>query len=577
MILAISLSDIAPFMTPNQLRQVEELYHAARESSPEARAALLEQADPDLRREVQSLLEQDGLAGPMDRAAAEVLEYSDATPLAVGAQLGPYRIDGLLGEGGMGKVYKAYDSRLRRTVAIKIGAERFSERFEREARTVAALNHPNICTLHDIGPNYLVMELIEGPTLAERIGKGPVPVKEALAIARQIAEALEAAHDRGIVHRDLKPANVKLTAGGAVKVLDFGLAKALEPAAGSAGDSPTLTYSATEAGMILGTAGYMSPEQASGKPVDKRADIWAFGVVLWGLLTGHRLFEGETVTQTLAEVLRGPIDFDRLPRETPAAIRVLLRRCLDRNAKNRLRDIGEARIAIEAALAGETPLLKGAPEPGLWLAWTVAAVAIVLAAGLAPLAFLHLREKPPAPAAPFYFQIPLPEDGMLPALSPDGRKLAFVAGGRLWVHFLESGESRDLTTIGGVPFWSPDGRFIAYPSGGRLKRIEATGGTPQTVADLAGSWGPGAWNQDDVIVFGVQQVGLFRVPASGGVPIPITLRWILRARNTFISVPPSCRTGGISSILVPRLTGRGAPFISAPWTPNPSSRVPSPW
>src|SRR5271156_5675566 len=295
--------------------------------------------------------------------------------LRPGDKLGPYEIVSLLGKGGMGEVWRVRDPRLGREVAIKVSAQQFTDRFEREARAIAALNHPNICTLHDVGPNYLVMELIEGPTLAERIAKRSIPLKEALTIARQIAEALEAAHEKGIVHRDLKPANIKFTSEGQVKVLDFGLAKVQEPASNDSEEAPTLTVSATHAGMIVGTAAYMSPEQAAVKPTDKRADIWSFGVVLWELLTGHRLFEGETLTQTLAEVLRGPIDFDKLPRETPSEIRRLLRRCLDRDVKNRLRDIGEARIAIEAALAGET-LVEGAPKPDdarrMWLAWSVA-------------------------------------------------------------------------------------------------------------------------------------------------------------------------------------------------------------
>ena len=277
---------------------------------------------------------------------------------------------------------------------------------------------------------------------------------------------------------------------------------------------------ATQAGLIMGTAAYMSPEQASGKAVDKRADIWSFGVVLWELLTGHRLFGGETVTLTLAEVLRGPIDFGQLPRETPAAIRGLLRRCLDRNPKNRLRDIGEARIAIEAALAGET--IESAPVLGetrrRWLAWGVAAA---LAVGMAPIAFRHFREKPPAPAATVRFQIPAPEGSL--SLSPDGRMATVGVGDRLWVHSLESGESRDLAAGGGATFWSPDSRFIGYASDRKLMKIAAGGGAPQTVTDLrTGIWGGGAWNRDDVIVFGDRPVGLFRVPASGGVPVQIT-------------------------------------------------------
>src|SRR2546425_697743 len=270
--------------------------------------------------------------------------------LSTGARLGPYGILALIGAGGMGEVYKARDTRLDRVVAVKLCAEQFSERFEREARAVAALNHPNICTLHDVGPNYLVMEYIEGPTLA-----GPIPLAEALPIARQIAEALEAAHEKGIIHRDLKPANIKLTADGKVKVLDFGLAKAFDNDPQNPGsdpaNSPTLTISATRAGMILGTAGYMSPEQARGVPVDKRADIWAYGVVLYEILTGREMFSGETISDTLAAVLKTDADWSALPRETPAPIRRLLRRCLERDRKKRLHDIGDAIVEIDEALA----------------------------------------------------------------------------------------------------------------------------------------------------------------------------------------------------------------------------------
>src|SRR5262245_43976843 len=256
--------------------------------------------------------------------------------LQAGQMLGPYEILGAIGAGGMGEVYKARDTRLDRTVAIKLSKEQFSERFEREARAVAALNHPNICTLYDVGPNYLVMEYIEGTTLA-----GPIPLAEALPIARQIAEALEAAHEKGIIHRDLKPANIKLTADGKVKVLDFGLAKAFDNDTRSSdpANSPTLTISATRAGMILGTAGYMSPEQARGVSVDKRADIWAYGVVLYEMLTGGEMFVGETVSDTLAAVLRADLDLSALPSDAPTSIRRLLRRCLERDRKKRLPDI----------------------------------------------------------------------------------------------------------------------------------------------------------------------------------------------------------------------------------------------
>lgn len=305
-------------MTPKRWRRIEELYHSARERDPERRGAFLAEAckdDEELRRIIELLLAQDSSGDKiLDHPAADLLENPTKTKLIPGTELGPYRIEGTLGTGGMGEVYRARDPRMGRDVAVKVSNERFSDRFSREVHAVAALNHPNICHLYDVGPDYLVMELVEGPTLAERIKQGPVPLEEALAIARQMAEALEAAHDKGIVHRDLKPGNIKLTAAGAVKVLDFGLAKTLEPATGSPEDSPTMT--ATQEGMILGTAAYMSPEQALGKPVDKRADIWAFGLVLWELLTGHRLFEGDSVMHILAGVLNSRIAFEQLPRET---------------------------------------------------------------------------------------------------------------------------------------------------------------------------------------------------------------------------------------------------------------------
>ncbi len=267
--------------------------------------------------------------------------------LATGTRLGPYEILALIGAGGMGEVYKARDTRLDRLVAVKVSKEEFSERFEREARSVAALNHPNICTLHDVGPNYLVMEFVEGETLS-----GPLPLDTALNYSRQIAEAIEAAHEKGIVHRDLKPANIKVTPEGSIKVLDFGLAKALDaelPAA-PAQDSPTLSMAMTRAGMILGTAAYMSPEQAKGRPADRRADIWAFGVVLYEILVGKQIFTGETAAETLASVLKEPISLDRLPKETPPALRNLLARCLERDLRRRLQAIGEARIILEGPL-----------------------------------------------------------------------------------------------------------------------------------------------------------------------------------------------------------------------------------
>jgi Tol biopolymer transport system component len=437
--------------------------------------------------------------------------------LAPGTRLGPYEILAPIGAGGMGEVYRALDTRLGRDVAIKVSAEKFSDRFEREARAIATLNHPNICTLHDVGPNYLVMELIEGATLRDRIMQGAIPLEEALAIATKIAEALEAAHDRGIVHRDLKPGNIKIKPDGTVKVLDFGLAKTTDaPVASSPEVSPTVSMAAaTQAGIILGTAAYMSPEQARGKAVDKRADIWAFGVVLYEMLTGKRLFQGEDLTEILASVVKDRPDLNAVP----VQVRRLLERCLEKDLRNRLRDIGDMRLLLEP----ETIPLQGARRA--WLAIAGWSVAALLAVGLGPVAFLHFREKPPAPVAPVRFQIPAPENTTLGPylnLAPDGRKLAFVVRGRLWVYFLESGESRELAAADGSPFWSPDSLFVGYPSQGKLKKIEATGGPPQTVADYSGVWEGGAWSSDSVIVFGAFPHGFFRVPASGGVPAAIT-------------------------------------------------------
>jgi len=453
-------------------------------------------------------------------------------PLSAGDKIGPYEIRGPLGAGGMGEVYRATDSKLDREVAIKVlpaalaqNPERLA-RFKREAKVLASLNHPHIAQIYGADDHpALIMELVEGEE-----PKGPLPMETALNYARQIAEALEAAHEKGIVHRDLKPANIKVTAAGIVKVLDFGLA-AVAPGSASDSDpdnSPTMTMAATQQGIIIGTAAYMSPEQASGKPADKRADIWSFGVVLFELLSGQRMFDGETVSHTLAGVLAGPIDFDKLPRQTPPAIRALLRRCLDRNVANRLRDIGEARVVIGAVLAGETPLPDAAPSPAPRRnPWVALAGAATLA--LAIVSFAHFREKPPAPATSIRFQIQPPEGAdntSLISMSPDGRKLAFIADVRLWVHFLESGESRNLTAAGGTPFWSPDSRFIGYAmregKAMKLKKIEATGGEPQTLADIPG-WGNAAWSQDGVIVFGAGiTAGLFKVPAAGGTPIPVT-------------------------------------------------------
>jgi predicted Ser/Thr protein kinase len=351
-------------------------------------------------------------------------------PLSAGTRLGPYEILAQLGAGGMGEVYRGRDTRLDRSVAVKVSAAQFSERFEREARAISALNHPHICTLYDVGPDYLVMELVEGPTLAERIAQGPMPLAEALPIARQVVEALEAAHEKGIVHRDLKPSNIKLTAEDSVKVLDFGLAKMVEaatpaPASNDPSLSPTVALGVTRAGMILGTAAYMAPEQARGIQVDKRADVWAFGCVLFEMLTGRKVFPGESVADVMAAVVRADPEWSALPASTPAAIRRLLERCLEKDRKRRLPDIGVARLEIDDALAGRdtAPAVASTPPPARRssLAWTAAAAALLVLAGV-----LWLRLRPAEPPVWSGVMLGGPARAFMPRLSPDGQLLAFL-------------------------------------------------------------------------------------------------------------------------------------------------------
>ncbi|HEX7157784.1 MAG TPA: protein kinase [Edaphobacter sp.] len=463
--------------------------------------------------------------------------------LPTGVRIGSYEILSAIGAGGMGEVYLSRDSRLGRDVAIKVLPEAFSRdpgrmlRFQREAKLLASLNHPNIASIYGIedsnGVFALVMEYVDGPTLSDRILSGPIPVDEALKIARQIADALEYAHEHGIIHRDLKPANVKVTPDDAVKILDFGLAKAVqgEIANTDIGNSPTISEMATQVGVPMGTAGYMSPEQAKGKPVDRRTDIWAFGCVLYEMLTGKPAFRSETLTETFAAVLRNEPDWSLLPAETPIRVRVLLQRCLQKDPKQRLRDIGDARISLDEVLSSAPdPALAGTPQDPAtrWrsvLPWAVST--LLLFAASAWLAFVHLREKPPAAAPPIRFQIASPEKTSLGdrlALSPDGRHLAFITmaqdgSTQLWLRDLDSLVSRPLpgTDGAGFPFWSPDSRSVAFPSGRKLKRVDISGGAPQVICSFAGFLLGGAWNPDGIIVFGSDK-GLMKVSAAGGEP-----------------------------------------------------------
>ena len=469
------------------------------------------------------------------------------TRLKAGARLGPYEVLAELGVGGMGEVYRARDIKLGRHVAIKVlpvafaaDADRLA-RFEREARTLASLNHPGIAIIHGLEQAgdvcALVMELVEGEDLSAQIARGPIPLAEALPLAKQIAEALEAAHEQGIIHRDLKPANIKVRADGIVKVLDFGLAKLADASgAGSFGRdtvsrSPTLSPGAmTGVGVILGTAAYMAPEQARGQAVDKRADIWAFGAVLYEMVTGRRLFDGETVSDTLAAVLKETPAWEGVP----ARVLPLLRRCLEKDPKRRLRDIGDAmELLQETPPQAET---AGPPSAGR-AAWMWPSAAALLAVALAFLAVVHYSERPPEPRTPTRFQIAPPENVTLAraggfAVSPDGRRLVFAAAGsdrvtRLWIRALDSLESHPLagTEISGLPlptFWSPDSRFVAFAAGGKLKKVDVTGGPVITICDAPAVIVGGSWNRDGMIIFALNFGGVMRVPASGGVASPVT-------------------------------------------------------
>jgi len=439
-------------------------------------------------------------------------------PLAKGEKLGPYEILEAIGKGGMGEVYRAHDPRMGRDVAIKVSGEHFSERFSREVRAIAALNHPNVCHLYDVGPDFLVMELVEGPTLADRIKHGAIPLDESLAIARQIAEALEAAHEKGITHRDLKPGNIKITPEDTVKVLDFGLAK-VSPRAAPGGDnppddSPTLTMAATQAGMILGTAAYMSPEQARGKSVNPRADIWAFGVVLYEMITGRRLFQGEDLTETLASVVKESPDLSAVP----AQVRRLLESCLQKDPKKRLQAIGDWKLLLDSP---QQPAPAVVVERKASLLWP--AVAAVFALAATALAFVHFRETPP-PANSMRVNIPVPADAFsFVALSPDGRRIALSilndgAKGKLYLRSLDSTEFEALegTDNARSPFWSPDSRFLAFFAEGQLKMVPASGGPTTTLCRDTGIGFNGTWSERSGILFATEQGKLRRVQPSGG-------------------------------------------------------------
>jgi Tol biopolymer transport system component len=553
-------------MTPERWSEVERLCQAALELAEETRPAFLAAAcagDDALRQEVESILVHE--AGAMDflpaiepfapSAAVAVrailspsaLAFGDRSIIRVGQTLGSYVISARLGEGGMGEVYQARDTRLGRDVAIKVLPGVFAAdpdrlaRFEREARMLAALNHPHIGALYGVeeanGVRALVLELVEGETLAERLQQGPLPVAEALTVARQIAEALEAAHEKGIIHRDLKPANIKITASGVVKVLDFGLAKP-SSGDGSAPDltqAPSITVGGTRDGPLLGTPTYMSPEQARGKAVDKRADIWAFGVVLFEMLTGAPAFEGDGISETLARVIEREPAWDKLPTALLPAVRACLTRCLQKAPGQRMRDIGDVRLAMEGAFetaAQSTSSAAPSMSSGRWMWVSALAVAAVAIVALAIPAVRHLREPPLAEARPLRVSIVHTEgtEVAAPAISPDGRRVAYRARRAdgmplLWVRELASGESRSLpgTEDAAMPFWSPDSRDLGFFTGTAVKRVSAAGGPVRVIVASGGFFGGagGAWAADGTIVFS-SLLELLRVSADGGAVTDVT-------------------------------------------------------
>jgi serine/threonine protein kinase/Tol biopolymer transport system component len=473
-----------------------------------------------------------------------------------GVRLGSYEILAAIGAGGMGEVYRARDTKLNRDVALKILPEAFVQdpdrvaRFRREAHVLAALNHPNIAHIHGFedstGVPALVMELVEGPTLADRIARGPMPFNEALPIAKQIAEALEAAHEQGIIHRDLKPANIKVRDDGTVKVLDFGLAKALDPtpaSTASATMSPTLSIHATRAGIILGTAAYMSPEQARGTPVDKRSDIWAFGCVVYEMLAGKPAFTGDTLTDIVATVMKNEPDWPSVPSDTPAGVRSLLRRCLSKDPKRRLHDIADARIELSdivtAPISDDAIGSRAGRRRQMWrerLAWVLALTAVLTGimlwlrgpSVLGRTDVIRLSILAPERTS---FTVKSAASVGVPQLelSPDGRALVFAAAspaGRptLWLRLLDSMTAHPLpgTEDAEDPFWSPDNHWVGFFAGGKLKKSPVAGGPAQVIASGIPDSRGASWASDDTILFSRGTSGLLRVSASGGRITPVT-------------------------------------------------------
>jgi serine/threonine protein kinase len=524
-------------MTPERWRQVTALFHAARARDTNDQRALLDDAcagDAALRAEVEQLLAADssGATGPS-------LEIAPLPQLSPGTTFGAYRVEALVGAGGMGQVYRASDTRLRRSVALKVLLPElaldpdFGARFEREAHVLASLTHPNIAAIYGVeeagGVQALVLEFVEGVTLADRLRMGPLPVPEALAIARQIASALEAAHERGIVHRDLKPANIKIAPNGIAKVLDFGIARV-------AADAQRRTVADTRTGLVIGTPAYMSPEQARGLAVDKRTDVWAFGCVLFEMLTGKGAFAADTASDSLARVIERDPDWTAVPTNTPEMIRRLVRRSLQKDPANRLHDIADGRIEIEEALSSSARV-EPAHAPERSHSGLIAILAIALLAALMALLWRPLFRPTSAPprGQATEFSITFPITAMQTAgmaVSPDGRHIVanvFSGSGNLWIASLDGSQLQPRPLPGGenggAPFWSPDGSTLAFirNSGPSLVATSATGGDARVLATFEGPTAGGTWSRDNVILISAGGK-IVRIPASGGsAPVQVPL------------------------------------------------------
>lgn len=526
-------------MTPEQWRRIDELYHSALSLTGHEREAFLAKAcigDPALRAEIESLLRH-ASHGLLDSALpAALAREAFADESLVGRQVGGYRVDAVIGAGGMGVVYRAHDSRLGRVVAIKVlpsrvaADEERTTRFDREARVLAALNHPNIATIHGMEENAelraIVMEFVDGVTLEERLTRGPIDLKVALAIAEQLAQALDAAHEKGIVHRDLKPANIKITPHGVVKVLDFGLAREARVADLAA------TETMTQPGAIVGTAAYMSPEQARGQSVDKRADIWSFGCVLFEMLAGRRPFEGPTVSDVIAKVLTQEPDFTALPADSPPAIRQLLQRCMEKDRNHRLRDIGDAHVDLRYARSPGSEPRDGAPARAR-RGWQTAMAAVAVA--VVAVTFLIIEvdgarwfDLRPSPAAATRLTLATSQPLTFTrvrgvAMSPDGTRYTYVTTRGFVVGYTDGRPELHRHEAAGVTdiFFSPDGEWIGYSDGNALFKFSLAGGEVVTLATTA----PGAtaaWGSDGIVFADAN--GLFRLAAEGGPPEPLPMR-----------------------------------------------------